>query len=215
MPIWPAGSIGRYTERQGLLPGLQGFLIATTANPIHLFGCSRLGDSARSPDRLRAGSAYANPSMASFILCATLSLTRPSQSHPVALSISIYQVVQTSHITSWYPLSSASPEQQNAHPSPGWMQQMVLNLSITAGPGKGGGRGGSGLFLIDIWEIVKLNGNELLGPEETEAPAPKPRWGKEEKDTGRREMKQECKGKPCSAIKVRAWKRRDGRVERR
>ena len=127
-------------------PGLQGFLIPTIANPIHLFGCSCLSDGARSPDRLRAGSAYANPSMASFILGNTLCRPRPSQSHPVALSISIYQVVQTSHITSWYPLSSASPEQQNAHPSPGWMQQMVLNLSIAAGPGKGGEEGEAASF---------------------------------------------------------------------
>lgn len=124
---------GQHMEGECLLLWTARASDPNVANPSHLFGCSWLGDNAKSPDRLRAAVLIETSSwlMSFCTLCCHL---HPSWPYSIALSISIYHVVQISHITFGYPLSSASSESQNVHPSPGWMQQMVPDLSILAGP---------------------------------------------------------------------------------
>ena len=97
------GRRGRHTERGGFLPWAAEFLILTIENPFHLFGCSCLSNSAKSPDRLWGVVLMQTPPPWPISSCKPFSLPpQPSQSHSVVLSVSIYQVVQTSHVTSWY-----------------------------------------------------------------------------------------------------------------
>lgn len=79
------------------------------------------------------------------------------------------------------------------------MQQMVLDLSIAAGPGKEGG-GGSHLFL-PCESLSSLMGMNHWHPKERTA-SPQDREGKREKGRREEERKQEWKGNMCSAVKA-------------